>query len=188
MTEQPDMTQHIKAHEDPFLHGEGEPWDEVFKGEQSFSREFYRAQAEDTAERKKCSAFCICHLNPHDYVPVCPTHFRPLIAAEAGNGFCTWTAPRVRNHVGGQEFTSGRCIAWGPGSWEWKPRRMFNQSDLPPFNGWQPPKTPPWMEPRTWGFETHDCPTCGETTHTVGDDRLVCLGCGLCRWTKDLTT
>lgn len=184
MSEQPDLTQHIKGHQDPFLHGEGETWGEVFKGEDpSFSRSFYAEQAHEA--RRRCEVDCACHINPHDYVPVCPNHGLPLIAAEAGNGSCPWVGPAVNPKPWQGDVT--RCITWGPGSWEWKPRRMFNGDDLPPFNGFNPPKPPPWMEPRTWGFETHDCPTCGKTNHTVGDDRMVCLGCGLCRWTKDLT-
>lgn len=59
MSEQPDLTQHIKGHEDPFLHGEGETWGEVFKGEDpSFSASFYREQADEVRARRDECAEC----------------------------------------------------------------------------------------------------------------------------------
>lgn len=189
MSHVPDITgalNEVLGKGDPFQHGAGEDIDEVFKGDETpFSRNFYREQADEA--RKRCEVDCACHLNPHDYVPVCPNHGLPLVAAEAGNGQCRWVGPPRKVHNWDAEATPQRCITWGPGSWDWKPRRMFNGDDLPPFNGFNPPKTPPWMEPRTWGFDDHDCPTCTAITrHAVGDDRMVCLICGLCRWTKDL--
>jgi len=56
MTEQPDLTKHLGAR-DPFLReGQGEAWDEIFKGEeQRFSEEFYREQADEVrAKRDDC--------------------------------------------------------------------------------------------------------------------------------------
>lgn len=60
MSEQPDLTQHIKGHQDPFLAEDGaETWDEIFKGEeQPFSASFYREQADEVRARRDECAEC----------------------------------------------------------------------------------------------------------------------------------
>lgn len=129
---------------------------------------------------------CACHVNPFGWVPVCPNHALPLYAAEEGRGQCPWVGRRRDRHVGGTEFVMTRCIAWGPSSWEWRPRALFNLSDLPPYNGHQAPRYPEPNGGRPWEVHSHPCDQCGgETPHVVGENRDVCTRCGLVSWRPD---
>lgn len=60
MTEQqPDLVKALGQHKDPFLHGEGEEWDEIFKGEEpSFSRGFYAEQAAEVRAKRAAESDC----------------------------------------------------------------------------------------------------------------------------------
>ena len=58
MSEQPDLTAALKATEDPFLHGEGEAWDDVFKGEEPFSASFYAEQADEVRAKRAAESDC----------------------------------------------------------------------------------------------------------------------------------
>jgi ribosomal protein S27AE len=127
-------------------------------------------------------------VNPFDYVPVCPRHSLPLHAAEAGYGQCPWIdrdLPRRQLAGGVSVRARRRCIAWRPTSWVWRPRALFNGDDLPPYNGFQPPRTPDLSDTR-WQRREHTCPACGERVlHLLGEHRRVCTGCGYAAWAAE---
>lgn len=123
------------------------------------------------------------HANPRDYIPVCPVHSLPLVAAEAGHGQCLWQGRRKFSEwVDGHRVTRReRCITFGPKAWHWLPRDLFNADQIPPGNGYTPPSydhTGP-----AWGFVLRTCPHCNEPTKHVTDaSQYVCTECGASQW------
>lgn len=129
---------------------------------------------------------CLCHVNPRDYVPCCPRHGLPLVAAEAGHGTCLWVGKqkKVSRDVDGREVKQyERCTTFGPGVWVWSRRDKFNGDEIPPHNGYTPPTYdrvggPHWHV----GLEQR-CSECGGyTPHAIGESRAVCLTCGAMTW------
>lgn len=87
MPKDPDLTQHLGAR-DPFLHGEGEEWDEIFTGEeQPFSRSFYAEQAAEARKREDRPMRCAhghCRTSLTDETAVFCPHALPFCEN------CTW--------------------------------------------------------------------------------------------------
>lgn len=134
---------------------------------------------------EECAHGCMCHVNPRDFVPVCPLHNLPLHAAEAGRAECPWRGAK-RRHIGGEGFTRNRCHTYPPEAWGWARRDTFNQADLPPYNGFQAPNVDRHGGPR-WNVNTSGlCLDCGvQTPHAFGENRAVCLACGVVTWQLD---
>jgi hypothetical protein len=129
----------------------------------------------------RCVADCLCHVNPYDYVPCCPIHHRPLRAAEAGYGQCSWARTQPIPHVGGVRRQTSTCTVFGPDQWAWLPRERFDARDLPPLNGEQPPRIPDIGSP--WDLVEALCGKCELLTpHVEGQNRRVCSMCGTARW------
>jgi len=128
-----------------------------------------------------CVAGCHCHVNPYDHVPCCPVHHRPLRAAEAGYGQCSWAREQPVRHLGGVRRLTNRCTVFGPTEWLWLPRERFDARDLPPLNGETPPRLPSVGSP--WSILLALCGDCGlGTEHVEGQNRRVCTVCGAARW------
>lgn len=84
-----DLTQHLGT-KDPFLHGEGESWEEIFKGEERpFSASFYAEQAAEARkpqreERAMRCAHGHCRTSLTEETAVFCPHLLPFCE------HCTW--------------------------------------------------------------------------------------------------
>ena len=68
---------------------------------------------------------CACHVTPETHVPVCAQHRTPLEPSERepGHGYC------------GDCRRAGYHAHHAPRWWGFMHRDVFNDSDLPPLNG-----------------------------------------------------
>lgn len=132
---------------------------------------------------------CETHVSPRTHVPTCPTHDLPLVWAPDGYGKCL-AVTRKRNEKArlAGESAKSECVEWGPVNWNWLPRELFNDDDLPPHNGYRPPEYHE-EEPPTYRLDVvMRCPDCGfDTPHTEvtvdGRGVVICNRCEVGRWT-----
>lgn len=80
---------------------------------------------------------CSAHIDTETHVPTCPIHSIPLVSAALGYGKCPVVAKTVTG-IGGQAFQQKECITWPAEKWVWRHRDNFADSDIPPWDGWQP--------------------------------------------------